>query len=522
MRRTKAGIIPLKYRYFINSAFLVRITNLTGLLASLFMLAGLVILSLNQIIFLIIFSPLILTFLFYYSTHYIFNLFYNKFSLSGHYTLLENYWKERRGKPWVDILIPYTGEGIDIVRETCLAALNIDYENKKVFLLDDAGDDDIKKAIENLGINYMRRPDRGHMKKAGNLTYAISRTDGEFIAIFDADFIPDRDFLKDLLPYFSDSKIGLIQSPQFFITQGPGIKKNLITSGGAALQEDFYKIIQPSRNPFHAAICVGTNLIYRRISLIKAGGIAYVPWCEDVETGFNITTAGYHIQYLPIILAKGRSPDNPQSYFNQHRRWCYSSIRLLFSKKMFRSKMDFSTRLSYISNIFYYFTEAFSILALLIFSIIMIFAASLIDTRYFIFFVPYLFFLIVIQPLTRLNKTNIGSFIVSALDSFSYLYTMTVMLITRKMNWVPSNTKESKINLHFALFVIVSGLIITIETYNLVNIIFINLKTITFRQWTTYPFIAWLFIVIFAQAFLLIYILGYIIRTFMVKQKREA
>ena len=113
-----------------------------------------------------------------------------------------------------------------------------------------------------------------------------------------------------------------------------------------------------------------------------------MPWCEDLETGFNITASGDHILYLPLILARGRSPDNPQSYFNQHRRWCYSSLRLLFSKKMFGSKMGLSTRLSYLSNIFYYFSEALSIFAVLVFTLIMIFAPSLIDTRYFIFFMP--------------------------------------------------------------------------------------------------------------------------------------
>ena len=188
------------------------------------------------------------------------------------------------------------------------AALNIDYGNKKVFLLDDAGDDAVKKIMEDMGVNYLRRADMGYMRKGGNLKHGVKMTNGEFIAIFDADFIPERDFLRDLLPYFSDAGVGLVQSPQYFSSKETGIVGNLLTSGGAALQEDFYKVIQPSRNPFHGAICVGTNLIYRRSSLENAGGIAYVPWCEDLETGFNITANGNHILYLPLILAKGTLP----------------------------------------------------------------------------------------------------------------------------------------------------------------------------------------------------------------------
>jgi cellulose synthase (UDP-forming) len=512
---------PFKYRYLKTSTMFVKITNLIGLLASLFMISGLIILCINNFFFIPIFSPFILIFLFYYASHYGFNLFYNKSLFSGHEAFIDSFWKKGEIKPAVDIFITYSGEGINIVRETCLAALNIDYDNKNIFLLDDAGDQSIKNEMEGLGINYLCRPDRGHMKKAGNLTYAVGRTNGEFIAIFDSDFVPERDFLKELIPYFSDMKIGIIQSPQFFITQGPGLKKNILTSGGAALQEDFYKIIQTSRNPFHGAICVGTNLIYRRSSLLKSGGIAYVPWCEDLETGFNITASGYYLLYLPIILAKGRTPDNPQSYFNQHRRWCYSSLRLLFSRKMFHSKMDLSTRLSYLSNIFYYFSEAFSILAVLIFSIIMVFAGSLIDTRYFIFFLPYLIFLLVIQPVTRFNKISFSSYIVSALESFSYLYTITVMIITRELNWIPSNSRQGKISLHFALLVLFSGLIIAVETYNLLNISFLNLKIITFRQWTTYAFMAWFLIILFTQASLFIYFISFIIKSFLGRPKRE-
>jgi len=521
MKGKNTGVLPVKYRYFIKNSLFIKIIDIIGLITSLFMLTGLVILSLNYIVYFLIFLPLILTFLFYYSTHYIFNLYYNKFSLPDHKSYIKKYWNNGGAKPSVDILIPYSGEGLEIISETCKAALNIVYENKKIFLLDDSGDDHIKKVMEEMGINYLRRPDRGHMKKAGNLTYGINHSTGDFIAIFDADFVPERDFLMDLLPYFSDSKIGIVQSPQFFVSQGRGLKKNLITAGGAALQEDFYKIIQPSRNPFHGAICVGTNLIYRRSSLIKAGGIAYVPWCEDLETGFNITASGNYLLYLPIILAKGRSPDNPQSYFNQHRRWCYSSLRLLFSRKMFLSKMKFSTRLSYISNIFYYFSEAFSILAVLIFSLILLFAGSLIDTRYFIFFLPFLAYVLFLQPFTRSNKTSLGSYIISALDSFSYLYTIIAMLISRKFNWIPSNTRERKISLHFGLFLLMSGLIIAVEAYSVINALFINLKIITFRQWSTYPFLGWFLMIILTQVSLYLYILNYVVRTFLFKSKRE-
>ncbi len=496
---------PIKFHYLKTSPFMIKTINLLGLLSSLFMLSGLIIIGLNNLYYFLLFLPLIIVFFFYYSSHYIFNLFYKRINSFSHSGLIDSYWKENKNTaPPVDIFITYSGEGIDIIRETCIAAKDIGYDNKKVFLLDDSGDDNVRTLMQELGINYICRPDRGYMKKAGNLTHALNRTDGEFVAIFDADFVPDGDFLRELMPYFNDAKVGLIQSPQFFITKDKG--NDFITSGSAALQEDFYRIIQPARNLVHGAICVGTNLIYRRSALKDAGGIAYVPWCEDLETGFNITISGYHILYLPIILARGRCPDNPQSFFNQHRRWCYSSLRLLFTRKMFGSKLHFLTRLSYISNIFYYFSEAFSILAILIFSIIMIFDKKLIDTGYFIFFLPYFIFLLLIQPLSRRRILNIGSFITSALESFSYLYTMLAMIVTREMNWVPSNTREGSVSTHFFNFIIFTGLILSIEIYNIINMLFLNPRVITFRQWTTYVFAGWFLMIILIQAFVFIYI----------------
>ena len=74
--------------------------------------------------------------------------------------------------------------------------------------------------MEDMGVNYLRRADMGYMRKGGNLKHGVKMTNGEFIAIFDADFIPEKDFLRDLIPYFSDAGVGLVQSPQYFSRRG--------------------------------------------------------------------------------------------------------------------------------------------------------------------------------------------------------------------------------------------------------------------------------------------------------------
>ncbi len=501
--------VALKYYYTNFSTLFVKILNIIGLLASLLMLYGLILLCIRNTVYYFLFTPIIIVFLFYYATHYFLNLFYKSFKRQNHQEWIKEYWLKKKDIPLVDIYIPYCGEGISIIKQTCLAVQKIEYENKRIYVLDDSADIDVKNFTEEIGIGYLSRPDKGFMKKAGNIKYAMERTNGEFITIFDADFIPEPDFLKELIPYFSDEKVGLIQSPQFFIEEDTDYKATILSKASAFLQEDFYKIIQTARNNIHAAICVGTNLIYRRSSLINSGGIAMVPYCEDFETGFNITSTGNYIFYLPLILAHGRTPDNPQAYFNQHRRWCYSCIRLLFTKKIFRAPMSFLIRLAYFSNISYYFTEAFSVLTILLFSIMMIVEHHLIDTRYFVYFIPYFLFLFLIQPLNRLRKINLGAFVASALQSFTYLYTLILMIFSRKLDWVPSNLKIKNVSSHFINFMILSAIIISVETYNLFNAIV--LKTITFRLWESYPFLVWFIILILTQLFLMAYLIRYLI-----------
>ncbi len=509
MKNQRNAQLPLKYYYTSSNEFYVKAINFLGLITSLVMLYGLIMLCLKNLEFFIIFTPFILIFLFYLITHFLFNLKYRKFNIESHRKWADRFWRENKNEPPVDIFIPYCGEGLEIIRETGQAAKNINYNNKNIYILDDSGDEEVRKLASEMGIGYFSRPDRGYMKKAGNLNYAIDRTEGDFMAVFDTDFMPEADFLKDLLPYFSDEKVGIIQSPQYYIDESSNFFGKILLQGCSSLQEDFYKIIQPSRNIYHSAICVGTNLIYRRSSLKISGGVANVPYCEDFETGFDVTAAGFKIQYIPLILAKGRCPENPQAYFNQHRRWCYSCVRLLFSRKFFKAPVGFIVRVAYISNIFYYFTEGFSILVIFLFTVLMTARHHVIDTRYFDYFLPYFLYLFLVQPLFRLKKINIGSFITATLQSFAYLYTLIVMIISRDLDWIPSHKKINRATTHFINFIILSAVIIAIEIYNLCTAL--ALKNITFRLWSSYPFIGWFFFLFATQILLMSYLTGYLI-----------
>lgn len=79
------------------------------------------------------------------------------------------------------------------------------------------------------------------MKKAGNLRHAFARTSGEAVVIFDADFCPRADFLRETLPYLLDPSIGIVQTPQFFRWSK---EQTWVEKGAGTSQEFFYRMEQ--------------------------------------------------------------------------------------------------------------------------------------------------------------------------------------------------------------------------------------------------------------------------------------
>ena len=104
-----------------------------------------------------------------------------------------------------------------MLERTIVGALALDYpkDKFKVYVLDDKRRDWLREYCESKGAFWMIRPDNFHAK-AGNMNAAFKKTDGEFIAIFDADFVPYRNFLKRTVPFFQEPTIGIAQTPQHF------------------------------------------------------------------------------------------------------------------------------------------------------------------------------------------------------------------------------------------------------------------------------------------------------------------
>ena len=170
------------------------------------------------------------------------------------------------------------------------------------------------------------------MKKAGNLTHALGISTGDFIAVIDADFAVRPEFLYETMPYFDDAKVGIVQTAQYYDVSDRSF--SYIQRYAGTLQEIFFRFIQPARDRHKAAICAGTNLVYRRAAVRAAGGFAQVPIGEDVHSGVKLWWAGFETRYLPLCLAKGVAPTDFPSLANQQARWCRSSMMLMTERHL--------------------------------------------------------------------------------------------------------------------------------------------------------------------------------------------
>src|SRR3984893_6345721 len=138
------------------------------------------------------------------------------------------------------------------------------------------------------------------MKKAGNLTHALGVSSGDFIAVIDADFAVRPEFLYETMPYFYDAKVGIVQTAQYYDVSDRSF--SYIQRYAGTLQEIFFRFIQPARDRYTAAICAGTNLVYRRAAVMAAGGFAWVPIGEDVHSGGELWWGGDQTPHPPLVL----------------------------------------------------------------------------------------------------------------------------------------------------------------------------------------------------------------------------
>jgi len=231
--------------------------------------------------------------------------------------------------PSVDIFIPTYNEPLDVLEKTIIGAMHVDYPNKTVWVLDDGRRDWLRQFCEQHGARYLIRPDNAHAK-AGNINHGLLHATGEFICIFDADFVPFRQFISRTIGFFRDPTIGIVQTPQHFYNKDP-IQINLeIPDDFPDEQRLFFDEMAASRDAWDASFCCGSCSIMRRQALDAIGGIPTDSITEDLLTTLVMLRKNYRTIYLNERLSIGLAAESIEGFFVQRERWGRGAVQTLF------------------------------------------------------------------------------------------------------------------------------------------------------------------------------------------------
>ncbi len=269
-------------------------------------------------------------------------------------------WKfaDRKPKPApkglrVDVFIPTLNESEEVLRRTIQGAIDMNYPHK-TYVLDNGNRPEIRRLCEELGCEYIARVDNRN-GKAGNLNNALSKTDGDFIAVFDADHVPEPDFLDKTLGYFDDERVAFVQTPQDFYNidsyQHRMVKGKLWTE-----QSLFFRVIMRGKDRSNSAFFCGSCAVIRRKALESIGGFATGTVTEDLHTSIRLHSKGWKSVYHPETLAYGVAPPTYAPFKTQRERWGQGAMQVfLKDNPLFIRGLTLPQRINYFASMTTYF-----------------------------------------------------------------------------------------------------------------------------------------------------------------------
>jgi cellulose synthase/poly-beta-1,6-N-acetylglucosamine synthase-like glycosyltransferase len=228
--------------------------------------------------------------------------------------------------PKVTIQLPMFNE-MYVAERIIETVAEMDYPRDKfqIQVLDDSTDEtkDIiankcaEVAARGINIQHVHRVDRTGYK-AGALDAAMDKVEGEFIAIFDADFVPSKDFLLRTIPYFNSDKVGVVQTRWGHLNKD----YSLLTELQAFGLNGHFAIEQGGRNASgHYINFNGTAGVWRRATIDSAGGWEHDTITEDLDLSYRAQMKGWQFVYLEEVESPAELPITMSALKSQQHRW---------------------------------------------------------------------------------------------------------------------------------------------------------------------------------------------------------
>lgn len=228
--------------------------------------------------------------------------------------------------PTVTIQLPIFNESLVVDRLLSNIVL-IDYPKEllEIQILDDSNDETLKKCeklveyyrSEGIDIVHIKR-DKNIDYKAGALKLGMEKAKGDFLAIFDSDFLPKQDFLKRTIPFFNHEKIGVVQTCWGHINQD----YSALTKIQALALNAHFSIEQVGRSLGGDFINFnGTAGVWRKSTILDAGGWQGDTITEDLDLSYRAQLKGWEIKYLEDVVSPAELPPEVNALKSQQYRW---------------------------------------------------------------------------------------------------------------------------------------------------------------------------------------------------------
>jgi cellulose synthase/poly-beta-1,6-N-acetylglucosamine synthase-like glycosyltransferase len=178
-------------------------------------------------------------------------------------------------------------------------------------------------ADEGIDIKYLHRTDRTGYK-AGALEAGLKQARGEFVGIFDADFLPTSDFLTRLMPQFADPKVAMVQARWGHINED----YSLLTKIQAILLDGHFVLVHGGRYRADRFFNFnGTAGVWRRVAIDDAGGWQHDTLTEDLDLSYRAQLRGWRFVFLSDLIAPAEVPVEMNAFKSQQHRWAKGSIQ---------------------------------------------------------------------------------------------------------------------------------------------------------------------------------------------------
>ena len=277
--------------------------------------------------------------------------------------------------PKVTIQLPVFNE-MYVVERLLSAVMKMRYPREllQVQVLDDSTDETVEISqrkvneyrAQGFNIELRHRLDRKGFK-AGALSEAMPHVTGEFIAIFDADFLPEADFLEKSIHFFTDPQVAVVQGRWDHCNRSYSV----MTEVQAILLDGHLMVEQTTRNISGRFFNFnGTAGVWRRAAIHDAGGWDHDTLTEDMDLSYRAQLKGWRFIFLPYLAVPAELPIEVTAFKSQQHRWAKGTVqvckKLLW--KILKSDVPFCVKLEAAIHL----TSNFAYLLMLVFCILLL------------------------------------------------------------------------------------------------------------------------------------------------------